>query len=58
MKRKTETMGVREAARQLGVTIKYVYDMVWAGRLPAQKTGKTWRILAAAVHRRKETEVK
>jgi len=50
--RLTETVGVREAAKQLGVSIKFVYDLVWAGKLPAQKTGKTWRIPTSAVEAR------
>jgi excisionase family DNA binding protein len=54
MPRRNETVGTREAARLLGVTIKYVYDLLWAGRLPAWKTGKTWQISAKAVLRRKK----
>ena len=46
------TMGVREAAKQLGVSIKFVYDLVWAGKLEAEKVGKTWRIPASAIEAR------
>jgi excisionase family DNA binding protein len=45
-------MGVREAAKSLGVSIKFVYDLVWAGKLEAEKVGKTWRISADAVEAR------
>jgi excisionase family DNA binding protein len=50
--KRAETMGVREAAKQLGVSIKFVYDLVWAGKLPAEKPGKTWRIPLGAVEAR------
>ena len=54
MPRRNEMVGTREAARLLGVTIKYVYDLLWAGKLSAQKIGKTWRISARTVHERKK----
>jgi excisionase family DNA binding protein len=47
-----KTIGIAEAARKLNVTLKYVYDLVYSGRLPAEKTGRTWRIPASAIETR------
>jgi len=46
------TIGIAEAARKLNVTLKYIYDLVYSGKLPAQKSGKKWRIPADAVEAR------
>jgi len=46
------TIGIAEAARRLKVTLKYVYDLVYSGKLPAQKFGRVWRIPANAVEAR------
>jgi excisionase family DNA binding protein len=53
----TETVSVREAAKRLGVSIKFVYDLVWAGKLPAEKSGKKWRIAVGAVDARLRARV-
>jgi excisionase family DNA binding protein len=43
-------MTVTEAARMRGCTVKYIYDLLRAGRLPgAVKKGKVWMIPASAV---------
>jgi excisionase family DNA binding protein len=47
--KKAETMSIPEAARRLGFTLKYVYDLVQAGRLAAQKIEGKWRIAASDV---------
>jgi excisionase family DNA binding protein len=47
--RTTKTIGIREAARKLNFTLKYVYDLVYLGKLPATKTGRQWRIPLSAV---------
>jgi excisionase family DNA binding protein len=47
-----KTVGIAEAARKLNVTLKYIYDLVYSGRLPAEKMGRTWRIPAEAVEAR------
>lgn len=44
-----QTMSVREAARRLGISLKAVYDALWAGRLPAEKIGGNWQIPLGAV---------
>lgn len=51
MKKQTELMP-REAARQLRVSLGYVYHMLWAGTLQGRKVGKQWRIPAEAVDAR------
>jgi excisionase family DNA binding protein len=43
---------VPEAARKLGYSLKWVYDLVYAGRIPATKTDGRWRISADAVAER------
>jgi excisionase family DNA binding protein len=47
-----KVLSVREAAQRLGCTLKYVYDLLYCGRLPAQKHGQQWRIPVAAVEAR------
>jgi len=47
-----KTIGIAEAARRLNVTLKYVYDLVYSGKLPAEKMGRTWRIPANAIQAR------
>jgi excisionase family DNA binding protein len=41
-----------EACRRLGVSLDYLYRLLYAQKLPARKTNKTWRISAAAVEER------
>jgi excisionase family DNA binding protein len=48
----SKVLSVREAAQRLGCTLKYVYDLLYSGRLPAQKSGQQWRIPVAAVEAR------
>jgi excisionase family DNA binding protein len=40
----SETVTVPEAARRLGFTLKYVYDLLYSGRLKAEKKMGRWRI--------------
>lgn len=54
----TQEMTATEACRRLGISLDYLYRLLYAQRLPARKVDKTWRILAAAVEeraKRKET---
>ncbi len=44
-----ESFGIPAVARRLGCTLKYVYDLVYSGRLPAQKICGLWQISAEAV---------
>lgn len=43
---------VAEAARRLGVTIAYVYTLVWAGKLEARKENGRWLVSSKAVEER------
>ena len=44
---------VREAAMMLGCTLKFIYDLLYAGRLEgATKVGRVWRIPRHAVEAR------
>lgn len=52
MNKSQRTFGIREVAQQLGFTMKYVYDLVYAGKLEARKVGKQWRIPAEAIQAR------
>lgn len=52
MGRANATIGVREAARKLNVTTKYVYDLLYSGKLEATKVAKQWRIQLTAVKER------
>jgi excisionase family DNA binding protein len=52
MRRTAEALSIRDTARQLGVSIRFVYDLVWAGKLPATKVGKVWQIPQNAIHAR------
>ncbi len=47
------TVTVREAARQMGCTLKNVYDILYAGRFEgAIKSGGHWLIPEAAIKAR------
>jgi excisionase family DNA binding protein len=53
MRQSKETIGVRETARKLNVTTKYVYDLLYSGKLPAAtKANRQWRIPLSAVEAR------
>jgi excisionase family DNA binding protein len=45
-------IGVRETAQKLGCTTKYVYDLLYGGRLPGRKIGRIWAIPAESVEAR------
>jgi excisionase family DNA binding protein len=42
-------LSVREAAKQLGCTLKYIYDLLYSGRLAGEKVGRQWRIPVGAL---------
>ncbi len=46
-----------EAARRLGVTIQYLYTLLWTGRLQATREGKRWLVSAQAVEQRRLSSV-
>jgi excisionase family DNA binding protein len=41
-----------ESARRLGVGLDYLYSLLWTGKLPGRKVGKTWRIPVSAIEAR------
>lgn len=46
-------MTVQQAALRLGVTLKYVRDLLYEGKLPgATKAGRRWSIPTAAIDTR------
>jgi excisionase family DNA binding protein len=46
---KADDIAPKEMARRRGCTLKYVYDLLAAGRIPgARKVGKKWAIPARA----------
>ena len=47
-----DTISVREAAQRLKFTMKYVYDLVWAGKIKARKINGQWRVSVRAVESR------
>jgi excisionase family DNA binding protein len=42
-------ISVAEAARKLGVSLTYLYSLLWTGKLKARKVNRQWRISADAV---------
>ena len=42
----------RQAARLLNYDLQYLYKLIWAGRLPAEKIDGQWQISAAAIDAR------
>jgi excisionase family DNA binding protein len=44
LKADAKTCSVAETARAMRFTLKYVYDLVYSGRLPARKVGGRWHI--------------
>ena len=42
-------ISVAEAARRMGMTLTYIYALVWSGKLNARKVNRQWRISAEAV---------
>jgi excisionase family DNA binding protein len=52
MIRSQRTIGIREAAQRLGFTMKYLYDLIYTGKLKAEKVGRSWRIPTHVVEAR------
>jgi len=40
------------AARRLGVGVDYLYKLLWAGKLQAQKVNERWQVPLTAVEER------
>jgi excisionase family DNA binding protein len=52
MARNEPFLSVPAAARKLGCTLRYVYDLLYAGRLKAEKVTGRWQIPVAEVEAR------
>jgi len=48
----TKEMTAVQACRRLGISLDYLYRLLYAQRLPARKVDNVWRIPAAAVEER------
>lgn len=48
----TKTLSVPAAARKLGCTLKYVYDLVYSGRMKAEKVAGRWHIPMSEIEAR------
>jgi excisionase family DNA binding protein len=46
-------LSVPEAARRLGCSLKFIYDLTYAGKLGAEKVAGRWRIPFAKVEARR-----
>jgi hypothetical protein len=47
---RADEIGPKDIARRRGCTVKYVYDLLAAGRIPgARKVGKNWAIPTRAL---------
>jgi excisionase family DNA binding protein len=40
------------AARRLGISVDYLYKLLWAGKLQGQKINERWRVPLAAIEDR------
>jgi excisionase family DNA binding protein len=52
MAQKSDFFSVGRTARELGCTLGYVYALVYAGRLKAEKVGGRWQIPLTEVEAR------
>ncbi len=46
------TMTVRQAAQKLGTSLRFIYDLLWSGKLAGRKVGTQWLISGQAVEAR------
>jgi len=49
---KDQYLSPSAAARKLGVGVDYLYKLLWAGKLQAQKINERWRVPLAAIEER------
>jgi excisionase family DNA binding protein len=52
MKQKNSELSVPAVARQLGCSLKWIYDLIYCGKMSATKVAGRWRIPAGAVAER------
>jgi excisionase family DNA binding protein len=51
--RNEAVLSAMETSRRLGVTLDYLYRLLYAGRLPGKKLDGVWQIPAEAVEARR-----
>jgi excisionase family DNA binding protein len=49
---KLEDFTIREAAKRLDLTLNYLYQLVWSGKLAAHRRDGRWSIPAEAIEGR------
>jgi excisionase family DNA binding protein len=49
---KDHYMSPNAAARRLGIGVDYLYKLLWAGKLGAQKVNERWRVPLTAIEER------
>jgi len=54
MKKNKSYFSVPEAARELRVSLKWVYDLVRSGKMQAERIAGRWRIAKAEVEARRK----
>ena len=58
MSSQPKTVGVREAALKMGFTLKYLYDLIYSGKLEAVKVGRKWHIPSKGIQDRLKERAK
>lgn len=48
----------RQAAQRLGVSLHFIYQLLWSGKLSGKKTGKVWLIPEREISARLSERVK
>ena len=52
MKKELSELTPRAGAQRLGVSLYYIYQLLWTKKLPGRKVGKQWRIPVGAIEAR------
>jgi excisionase family DNA binding protein len=53
----TNEISAREAAKRLGVGLSHLYQLLWTGKISAQKRDGAWRIPGDAIEARLRTKL-
>lgn len=51
-------VGVYEFARATGLSLNFIYQQIYLGKLPAKKLGRKWQIPEGELKARKESHAK
>jgi excisionase family DNA binding protein len=55
--KETKEISAREAAKQLGIGLSHLYQLLWAGKIPARKRDGAWSIPGYAIETRLRTKL-